>query len=177
MIKTLARTAAASSLLLLLPGKLLAHCPLCTAGAGAAAAGAALLGVKLEVIGLLIGAFAAALGFYIANRIKKQYFPHQKWVIVISTFLLTVLPLLPLFESYTSFTVYLYGDLGTPLNRVYLIDRFLFGSILGGGVMVTIPYISGGITKLRKDRRFPYQSLSVTFLTLVALSVILQLVA
>ena len=176
-MKTIFRASIISTLLLLVPSKLLAHCPLCTAGAGAAAAGAAMLGVKFEVIGLLIGAFAAALGFYIANRIKRKFFPGQKWVIVIGTFLLTVLPLLPLFDSYTSFTIYLYGDLGTPLNRVYLIDRFLIGSILGGGVMLAIPYISSGIAKLRDGKRFPYQSLVVTFITLVILAVILQLVA
>lgn len=162
---------------LLIPRQALAHCPLCTAGAGAAAAGAAVIGVKHVVIGLLIGAFAAALGFYLANRMKRQFIPLQKSLIVMSTFALTIIPLLPLLDSYFGFSIYLMGEYGSALNRVYVINRFLLGSILGGLVMVLIPYLSRAISKLQSDKRLPYQSLIITFTTLTILAILLQLVA
>ena len=39
-----------------------AHCPLCTVGAGAAAAGAIWLGVSKVVVALFIGGFAMSMG-------------------------------------------------------------------------------------------------------------------
>jgi hypothetical protein len=161
--------------LILLPSKVLAHCPLCTIGAGAAAAGAAVLGVKSEVIGVLIGAFAVALGLFFASRVKKRFVPGQAWLIVAASFLLTVVPLVPLLEGVFPVTVYWFGELGTAFNSVYLINRFLFGSLLGGLLMAVSPLLSGGLTNLLGGRRFPYQGLAVTFAALALASMLLQL--
>ena len=162
--------------ILLLPEKALAHCPLCTAGAGAIAAAAMSLGVKVEVVGLLIGAFAAALGFYIANRVKKTYFPGQYWIIVLATFFLTVLPLMPLMavEPY-AIVVYWFGETGSLFNRVYLMDRFIVSSVFGGLLMALAPKLSGYISSKRDGKRFPYQTLVVTLSTLILTALIVQI--
>ena len=162
--------------ILLVPEKVLAHCPLCTAGAGAIAAAAMSLGVKVEVLGLLIGAFAAALGFYIANRVKKKFFPGQYWVIVLATFFLTVLPLMPLMavEPY-AFVVYWFGEAGSLFNRIYLLDRFIVSSLFGGALMALAPKLSGYVSRMRDGKRFPYQTLTVTLLLLIITAVLVQL--
>lgn len=162
--------------ILLIPEKVLAHCPLCTAGAGAIAAAAMALGVKVEVVGLLIGAFAAALGFYIANRIKKRFFPGQYWVIVFATFFLTVLPLMPLMavEPY-ALVVYWFGEAGSLFNRIYLLDRYIVSSLFGGALMALAPKLSGYISSLRDDKRFPYQTLVMTLLLLIFTAVLVQI--
>lgn len=50
-----------------LPRATFAHCPLCTIGAGAAAVGAAWLGVSYMVIGVFLGAFGLAIGLWTAG--------------------------------------------------------------------------------------------------------------
>src|SRR3989338_4467050 len=76
-----------------------AHCPLCTMGAGAAAAGAVWLGVRKVVVALFIGGFAMSMGMLFSKLIKKKYIPFQKTVIVLVVFLTTVIPLMPLFTA------------------------------------------------------------------------------
>ncbi len=165
----------ASAVIILAPQRVLAHCPLCTAGAGAIAAAALALGVRIEAVGILVGAFAAALGFYLANRIKRRYVKGQKWLVVIGTFLLTIVPLVPFMyvEPYP-LVIYWFGEMGSAFNRVYLVDRFVFSSIIGGMLMTISPLISAGLTKLREGKRLPYQSLLVTFILLFVVSFIVQ---
>ena len=147
-----------------------AHCPLCTAGAGAAAAGAAWLGVNSMVIGILIGAFGLALGLWIGAMIKRQYLPYQRPLIGLSSWLTTVLPLQPLLKDYTSFYLSLAGDYGSLLNRTYLVDRFLLGSLLGAVIVIAAPYLSSLITQRRDGKIFPYQGLFITFSLLLVVS-------
>ena len=65
----------AASILTLIPKIALAHCPLCTVGAGALAVLAASLGISSLVVGVMIGAFALALGLWIGKMPKKKYIP------------------------------------------------------------------------------------------------------
>ena len=97
-----------------------AHCPLCVVGAGAAAAGAAYLGINPLIIGLFVGAFSMAMGLWVSRwkYLKKQYFPLQKYVLIIAIFLLTILPILPVISGPTKgFYLSLFGNYGTLFNR------------------------------------------------------------
>jgi hypothetical protein len=152
-----------------------AHCPLCTVGAGAAAAGAAWLGVKSMVIGILLGAFGLALGLWIGAMIKRQYVPSQHLLIGLFSWLTTVLPLQPNLNDYTSIYLSFVGDYGTLLNRTYLIDRFLIGSLIGAGIVMAAPYLSSLITQRREGKIFPYQGLFITFSLLLTVSLTGQL--
>src|SRR3989344_825808 len=89
-----------------------AHCPLCTVGAGAAAAGAEWLGVSKVVIGLLIGAFAMSMGMWFAKIPKKRYLPLQKTLIISLIFFTTVLPLLPIFSAVGPLYLSFIGEYG-----------------------------------------------------------------
>lgn len=163
-----------SAFALLVPAQALAHCPLCTAGAGALAVLAAYLGVSTFTVGMLIGAFALALSLWIAGMPKKQYFKHQRTVLAVVIFLGTVLPIMPLVQDYAPLYVSLWGKYGNPLNRTYAVNLFLAGVPLGMLVLWVAPLLSRALTRLR-GRQLPYQGLGITFLLLIVLGVIVQL--
>lgn len=151
-----------------------AHCPLCTLGAGAVAVGASLLGVKSAVIGVFLGAFGLALGLWFARIIKKNFIPYQEWVLGIGSFLATILPLRSLMQDYGSVYVSLSGDYGSLLNRTYIWDKFLVGSIIGGLFLAIAPWISVMLTKNRKGIMLPFQGMGITFLLLIMAAFALQ---
>ncbi len=159
---------------LALPTAVMAHCPLCTVGAAAAAAGASALGVSNTIIGVFVGAFAVSTAWWVSNKIKKQYVPHQRAAIIISSFLLTIIPLMFAVQSYYGIYISLGGDYGTVFNRTYLLNRLLAGSIIGGLILLVTPHISRKITELRHGSRIPYQGLAVTFACLIIASGLIQ---
>lgn len=156
-------------------GRVHAHCPLCTAGAAAAAGGAAWLGVSHSVIGVFIGAFAISTGWWVSRMIKKQFIPFQHWILLIVSFALTVIPILTLFAD-NPYPIYISwgGDYGTIFNRTYLLNLFLIGSIIGGFIVAIAPWLSERMTALRNGKMLPYQGLTITFALLFLISLVLQ---
>src|SRR3989344_8956311 len=73
----------------------LAHCPLCTIGAGLAVTIGAWLGLNSMVIGILVGGFAIALGGWTAKLIKSKKIIYQDSLVTLGVFLLTIIPILP----------------------------------------------------------------------------------
>ncbi len=152
----------------------LSHCPLCTIGAGAAAVGASWLGIGDGPIGIFIGAFAIALGLWIARIVKKQYIPGQKYVITALSFVTTVFPLLPMMKQYSSYYLYIMGDYGSLLNRTYSWNMFLLGAVIGGVIVIIAPLASKKITDLR-GKMSPYQGLIINFAMLLLVSLVIEL--
>lgn len=154
----------------------LAHCPLCTIGAGVAAAGAAWLGVDVAVIGIFIGAFGFAIGAWMGRMlIKKTFFRFQTELVGLLSFLATVLPIRAVLEEgYGSLYISLWGEYGSFLNRTYLIDRFLVGAIVGAFLLLSAPMVSRWVTRRRKGSTVPYQGIIITFTLLVAASLVGQ---
>lgn len=153
----------------------LAHCPLCTAGAAVAAGGAIWLGVSPVIVSLFIGAFAVSMGWWFARLIKKRYIPFQRTLIIILSFALTVIPILPIISLPAPFFVSLMGGYGSLLNRTYMIDLSLVGSFVGGLIVLISPGVSNKITKLRNEKHIPYQRMLTTFLLLLIAGGITQL--
>lgn len=153
-----------------------AHCPLCTAGAVIAAGGAAYLGVKTIVIGLFIGAFGVSMGSWVSKMIKKQYVPYQNFIIIIFSFGTTIIPIAPYFEGFYPFYISLIGEYGSLLNRTYLINSFITGSLIGGALVLITPLLSGKITKFREGRIVPFQGVAITLIVLLIGGGILQLI-
>lgn len=167
MLKLLSPLVAAITLSLL-PRAILAHCPLCTGGAGAAAGMAALLGISYGAIGVLIGGFAVALGLWIAHMIKKQYFKGQTMVVFLAIYLTTVLPVLPFFDGgVVPVYVSLFGDFGTVFNRTYIVNTFALGAFIGTVLILVAPKISAALTNLRNGRQLPFQGLVLSLLLLL----------
>ena len=153
-----------------------AHCPLCTIGAGAVAGGAVYLGVNQAAIGVFIGAFAVSMGWWVSRLIKKQFIPFQKWALIILSFVLTIFPILIIMSDIQPLYISIMGGYGTLLNRTYLLNLFLIGSVIGGITLSLTPWLSSKITKLRKGKMVPYQGIILTFLPLIIIGVIMQLV-
>ena len=154
-----------SAFALLLADSAFAHCPLCTIGAGAAAAGAAWLGIDNIVIGIFLGASALAMGLWISRLAKKRYVPFQKLAISAFSFASIIIPVLPIMQGYSSIYVSLSGGYGSLLNRTYIINSFLLGSMIGAAMVAISPSISGRITKAR-GKSVHYQGIILTFLLL-----------
>lgn len=153
-----------------------AHCPLCTAGAGVLAVLAASMGVSLAVVGVFIGAFALALGIWLARSLKKKYVKYQEQVVSLIIFLLTVIPIIPFADEYRSFSIYWIGDYGSLLNRTYIVNNFIFGSIAGALLLLIAPFISRKITQIRQGKAWPYQGITITFILLLAAALAFQFI-
>jgi hypothetical protein len=162
--------------LVFLPAVAKAHCPLCTAGAGAAAIGATWLGMSQLGIGIFIGAFAIALGLWVARLIKKKYIPYQDMGIAIFSFATTVFPLFVVMRDVTSVYIGLVGAYGSLLNKVYLLNLFFLGSLMGAGIIFVSPKVSGMFKKKNGKRLFPYQGILVTFAMLIMASLIIEFI-
>ncbi len=160
---------------LLLVKGVYAHCPLCTVGAAAAAGGAAYLGVNEVVVGLFTGAFAVSIGWWISRLIKKKHVPFQRALIILFSFLTTVLPLLAIEKGFYPFYISLFGEYGSLFNRTYLMNLFLIGSIFGGLIVTITPTLSSMISNARNGRMIPYQGAILTFTLLIISGVIIQL--
>lgn len=155
-----------------------AHCPLCTISAAAVAGGATWLGVSKIVVGLFIGAFAASMGWWFSGFVKKKFVPLQKPLIILLIFITTVLPVLPLIGTAVfPLHISVAGDYGSLLNRTYVINSFLAGSIAGGLLVSLMPWLSSRITLLRRGKTFPFQGTALTISLLVILGVVIQAVA
>ncbi|MBU2101147.1 hypothetical protein KKH05_00250 [Patescibacteria group bacterium] len=164
-----------ATLLLLIPKTASAHCPLCVVGAGALAVFASSIGVSSVVVGILIGAFALALGFWVAPMIKKEFIPYQKQILILLIYVGTIIPVMPFIKDYGPLYVSLGGEYGSLWHNTYTVDLFLFGSILGATLMFVAPFISKAITKAR-GRQVLYQGIIITFSLLIITSVIFQLI-
>ena len=155
-----------------------AHCPLCTIGAGVAAGGAVWLGINEFVVALFLGAFAMSMGLWFSKIIKKKYFPHQNILIVAIVFASTLLPILPLITSeHNVYPVYLswFGNYSSLFNRTYLISRNILSGLFGGVLVMSSPYLSRQMTKLRNGKIIPFQGVAITLLLLIIIGGIMQI--
>jgi hypothetical protein len=149
-----------------------AHCPLCTIGAGAAAAGAVWLGVSKVVVALFIGAFAMSMAMWFARIIKKQYIPFQKTLIILVVFFTTVLPLMPIFSAIGPLYIPFIGTYGTTYAFNYSLASSLFGAL----IVFLSPFLSKKITSFRNGKIIPFQGTLLTLILLIIVGGLIQLI-
>lgn len=149
-----------------------AHCPLCTIGAGAAAAGAVWLGVSKVVVALFMGAFAMSMGMWFARVVekRKKFIPLQSPLIIIGIFLLTILPLIPIVKAIGPFYMSFIGDYG----MTYAVNYSLGSSLLGGIITFVSPKINKKIREKRNGKGILFQGILLTFLLLGITATIIQ---
>jgi len=116
-----------------------------------------------------IGAFALALGFWIARAIKKKYFQSQDVVVIALIFLTTIWPIMPFIVHYGPLYIPFIGEYGT----TYTVNLFILGSIIGAFLLFISPYVSKFLTE-KTGKRLPYQGLAITFVLLIAAALIAQ---
>ncbi len=148
-----------------------AHCPLCTIGAGAAAAGAVWLGVSKVVVALFIGAFAMSMGMWLSKIPKRRYIPLQKTIIILAVFLATIIPLMPIFSAIGPLYFSFIGEYG----KTFALDYSLISSLLGGLIVFISPSLSKKIANLRDGKIIPFQGVMLTLLLLVITGGLIQL--
>ena len=146
-----------------LASRVVAHCPLCTIGAGAAAGAAVWLGVSKVAVVLFIGAFAMSMGMWFSKIIKKKFIPFQNFIIITLVFALTFFPLLPLFKAIGPVYLSSIGEYGT----TFAVDYSLYSGLLGGLMVLVSPSVSRKITKLRKGKHIPFQIMILSFSALL----------
>ncbi|MBI2575218.1 hypothetical protein HYV82_05025 [Candidatus Woesearchaeota archaeon] len=159
----------AAAALALLPAAVHAHCPLCTAAVGTAAVTAKYFGLNASIIGVFIGAFGVSTGLWLALKLKKKI-ALQTPLIVLASFLLTTLPLLVVVPDTFYFPLLVAGDAGTVLNRVYWVNKLLFGSVLGLAATTIAFSLHKRIKEIRGKVLFPFQGVALTVAALLILS-------
>ncbi|GMR17239.1 MAG: hypothetical protein BMS9Abin32_309 [Gammaproteobacteria bacterium] len=150
-----------------------AHCPLCTAGAGVVALGAAQLGAGPMSIGVFLGAFAVALGMWVARLLQKQYLPGQKALLAIFSFATTIFPLQAVLADNSALYLPFWGEYG----RTLVINLFVVGAIIGGVLMLLSPYLSRKLALARGGEMYPFQGMIITLVLLVAAAAIVGFAA
>lgn len=151
-----------------------AHCPICTAAVGVAAVSAKYYGMDATIIGLLIGAFGVSTGLWVGLKIKN-YFKFQLPIVVLLSFLLTVIPLLYISNESIYLPIFLFGQSGSLLNKVYWINKLFFGSIIGAIVTSISYYIHIYIKKIKGKVLFPFQGVVITLIFLAISGLGLQM--
>lgn len=106
--------------------------------------------------------------------LKNLLINFSKPLLILISFLSIILPLKLYFYEIGAFSIFWFGDYGSLFNRTYVYDKFLFGSIIGGLVILISPLISKKIIELRRGKIFPYQGLLITFILLILISILFQ---
>ena len=123
----------------------LAHCPLCTAGAGAGLALSRYLGVDDSITGIWLAALLGASSLWAANAIKKKYVPYQAqliyWFILGSTI----------------WSFYAFKLVNEHAGLIVGVPKLIFGMITGGILFFLVDRLNALIKKKRGKVLFAYQ--------------------
>lgn len=142
-----------------------AFCPVCVGATGAGVVIARSYGVDLTIIGIWIGAFIISLSLWI-NKVLKRKFEKS---IPFQGLLLTILILI-LFIVFFNFTD-LIGS-----QKIFGIDKLLFGIITGCLVTIFGSFLSNIIKNKRLRTIFPFQTIAIILFLLILVSLLFWLI-
>lgn len=155
-----------------------AHCPLCTATAGAGVAVARFYGVDDSIVGLFLGAVIVSSALWFNKWLKKKInFPLQGFLVIVSSFLVFAIPFYyagliidaDIVRSMPEqYSILGFGMLG--------IDKLLSGMIIGSLAIWGVFSLSDHIKRKRGKLLFPYQGISFMLITLLSLALIFWLI-
>ncbi|MCX6721768.1 MAG: hypothetical protein NTY04_01055 [Candidatus Staskawiczbacteria bacterium] len=140
-----------------------AICPLCVVAIGAGLGLSEWLGVDDVVSSIWIGAILVAMILWtIAEMRKKNWsFVFDTVIISLAYYLLTFIPL------------YYSGILGHPLNKIWGIDKIVFGTIIGTVVSLAGHWLNIHLKNKNNGKVFfPYQKVVVPVVILLIISII-----
>lgn len=156
----------------------MAHCPLCTAAAGAGVAAARFYGVDDSIVGLFIGALIVSTALWFNKSVKKRWnYALPAFIVVLISFLLFAGPF-----YYTGLITNVEMVKSMPEHHAILglgvlgIDKLLAGMIIGSLAVWGAFTLSDHIVKKRGKRLFDYQGLSFMIMALIILSLVFWLV-
>ena len=106
-----------------------AQCPICIVTVGGGMLLARKLGIDDLLVSIWISALNVAVSFWMASLIKNEKIPLKK---LLSNGYFWTLIILATTLAYFKFT----GQIGHPANRLFGIDKIIFGEVLGTVVMI-----------------------------------------
>jgi len=140
-----------------------AVCPLCVVAVGAGLGLSRWLGVDDVVSSIWIGALLVTLIWWtlIEMRKKNWSFSYDAAIISLAYYLLTFIPL------------YYAGIVGHPLNKIFGIDKIIFGTALGTTMALLGHWLSIYLKNKNNGKvYFPYQKVILPVAILILTSVI-----
>jgi small-conductance mechanosensitive channel len=147
-----------------------AVCPICVVAIGAGLGLSRWLGVDDVISSIWIGALLVAMILWTLTEMKKKNwrFAFDAIVIFLAYYLLIFVPL------------YYTGILGHPLNKIFGIDKIIFGTILGTAIVLLIHWLNKHLKQKGPDGQpgkpfFPYQKVVIPVVVLLLTSIIFYL--
>lgn len=155
---------------LLLPTTAYAVCPICTAAVIGGLGLSRYLGIDDAVSGIWVGGLILSLSFWMTDWIKRK-----GWLkkfndnlilasVFVSLYLITFVPM-----QLTNF-------IGHPANKIYGIDKLIFGSVIGLVVFLFGVYADRKERQIKGKQLFEFQRVVFPVLSLLIASVILYLI-
>ncbi len=144
-----------------------AVCPVCVVAVGACVGLAQWLGIDDSITGLWIGGLILSLVLWTVDWLNKRAvkFPGLITLVGAVYYLIIVVPL------------YWIGIMGHPLNKIWGIDRLLFGIIFGSVVFVLASQLHNYLKRQNGGKSyFPLQKVVFPVATLTILSLIFYFV-
>ena len=147
-------------------GLVKAVCPICVVAVGAGLGLSEWLGVDDIVSSIWIGALLAAMVLWTLMEMRKRgrKFPLDKAVIFLAYYLLILVPL------------YYAGIIGHPLNKIWEIDKIIFGTAVGTIILLLSYWLHTYLKKKNNGKSFfPYQKVVLPVVILILTSTIFYL--
>jgi len=143
-----------------------AVCPLCVVAVGAGLGLSRWFGIDDVVLSIWIGALLFALSVWtlIWLEKKKWNFKYDKIIIFAAYYILTLVPLY-------------YADIiGHPLNKIWGIDKIIFGAVIGT-VVFALSYWLHNYLKAKNNGKvyFDYQKVVIPLVVLLLTSIVFYL--
>lgn len=143
-----------------------AVCPVCVVAVGAGLGLSRWLGVDDVITSIWIGGLLAALSVWTVIWLKKRNwsFRYNKIIVPVAYYVLTLAPL------------YYIDIIGHPLNKVFGIDKILFGAVVGTIFFLLAVWLHEFL-KMKNGNKsfFPYQKVVLPFVVLLITSLIFYL--
>lgn len=156
-----------SSLLVLLPAKSLAFCPICTVGVVAGVGFSRYLGIDDTITATWLGALT--LTFVV---LTERWFDKKK----IKFFLRWLVDAI-IYYGLTVFTLFRWNLTGHPHNKILGVDKIIFGMIVGTVAMALGYYVHVLLKKKNNNKSyFPFQKVALPIAPLVILSIVFYLI-
>jgi len=150
---------------ILLPQSALAVCPACTIAVGAGLGLSRFFGIDDTVSSIWIGGFLVSSSFWFADWASK------KWSIKLRRYITQTLSLI-LFWSLTFISLYYTGVLFHPFNKIYGVDKLIFGSVIGILTFLLSIFLDKKVRKLKGTQLFSYQKVAFPLILLAIASLI-----
>jgi hypothetical protein len=153
-------------ILLVSPVSALAQCPICIVTVGGGMLIARKLGIDDLLVSIWISALNVAISFWLAPKLKIKV-PVLKYLdnghVLAVVLLLTTL-------AYFQFT----GQLGHPANRLFSIDKVVFGQILGTLAMMAANHTYQKVKTKLGHTPFPYAKVAFPLGTVLLITLVFK---